>query len=147
MAIFSRPAQTGRPGESSTRRSEGTGLTIIAQGTTIVGDIGSDAVIKVEGTIQGSVRAGSQLLVAHGAVIRGDVFAAEIVIGGEVHGSLHAEERVEIQAGALVNGDIRTQRIHVADGSRVNGQISMEPTGVPASLSPDRAVIDPSAKV
>ncbi len=147
MAIFSRPAQAGRPGEPTPRRTEGTGLTIIAQGTTIVGDIGSDAVVKVEGTIQGSVRAGSQLLVAHGAVIRGDVFAAEIVVGGEVHGSLQAEERVEIQAGALINGDIRTQRIHVADGARVNGQISMEPTGGPASLSSDRVVSDTALKV
>ncbi len=147
MAIFSRPAQTPRPGEPVARRNEGTGLTIIAQGTTIVGDIGSDAVVKVEGTIQGSVRAGSQLLVAHGAVIRGDVFAVEIVVGGEVHGSLHAEERVEIQAGALVNGDIRTQRIHVADGSRMNGQISMEPTGAPASLTADRALSDAASKV
>jgi len=138
MAIFSRPTQPTRP-ETSARRAEGTGLTIIAQGTTIVGDVGSDAVIKVEGTIQGTVRAGSQLLVAHGATIRGDVFASEIVVGGEVHGGLHALERVEIQAGAVVNGDIRTQRIHVADGGIVNGQISMEPTGGPASLSSTRS--------
>jgi cytoskeletal protein CcmA (bactofilin family) len=147
MAIFSRPAQPGRAGESTPRRTEGTGLTIIAQGTTIVGDIGSDAVVKVEGTIQGSVRAGSQLLVAHGAVIRGDLFAAEIVVGGEVHGSLHAEERVEIQAGALVNGDIRTQRIHAADGSRVNGQISMEPTGESASLNVGKAATGTASNV
>ncbi len=146
MAIFSKPGQPNRP-ESPTRRHEGTGLTIIAQGTTIVGDIGSDAVVKVEGTIQGTVRAGSQLLVAHGAIIRGDVSAAEIVVGGEVHGSLQAGERVEIQAGALVNGDIRTQRIHVADGGVVNGQISMEPTGGHASLSSARSEAGPAPVV
>lgn len=137
MAIFSRPSQQGRP-DSGARRSEGTGLTIIAQGTTIVGDVGSDAIVKVEGTIQGTVRAGTQLLVASGAVIRGDVFAAEIVIGGEIHGSVHAGERVEIQATALVSGDIRTQRIHVAEGGKVNGQICMEPTGEHASHNPAR---------
>ncbi len=145
MAIFSRPNHPGRT-ESGPRKNEATGLTIIAQGTTIVGDIGSDAVVKVEGTIQGTVRAGTQLLVAHGALIRGDVFAAEIIVGGEIHGGLHAEERVEIQNGALVNGDIRTQRIHVADGGRVNGQISMEPTGGHASLSA-RLEADESFKV
>lgn len=147
MAIFSRPGPVARPGEPGPRRPDGTGLTIIAQGTTIVGDVGSNAVVKVEGTIQGTVRAGTQLLVAHGAIIRGDVFAAEIVVGGEVHGSLHADERVEIQAGALVNGDIRTLRIHVADGSRVNGQISMEPTDGTASHNPARAETDTVSKV
>lgn len=146
MAIFSRPSPQGHP-ESGPRRNEGTGLTIIAAGTTIVGDLGSDAVVKVEGTIQGTVRAGTQLLVAHGALIRGDVFAVEIVVGGEIHGSVHAEERIEIQAGALVNGDIRTQRIHVADGGKVNGQISMEPTGDDASHNHARTAARESSNV
>jgi cytoskeletal protein CcmA (bactofilin family) len=62
-------------------------------------------------------------------MIRGDVFAPEIVAGGEIHGSVHADERVEIQAGAMVDGDIQTQRLHIAEGGKVNGQISMEPSG------------------
>jgi cytoskeletal protein CcmA (bactofilin family) len=128
MAIFSsRPSQGGRP--DAPRRSDPAGLTIIAAGTTIVGDVGSEGVVKVEGTVQGTVRAATQLLVAPGALIRGDVFAPEIVAGGEIHGSVHGEERVEIQAGALVDGDIQTQRLHIAEGGRVNGQISMELTG------------------
>ena len=140
MAIFSsRPPQTTRA-EPPIRRGDATGLTIIATGTTIVGDVGSDAVVKVEGAIQGTVRAAAQLLVAPGAVIRGDVFGAEIVIGGEIHGSVSADERVEIQAGALIDGDIRTPRLHIADGGRVNGQITME-AGTPergSDSAPDR---------
>jgi len=125
MAIFSsRPAQGGRP--DSPRRGEPAGLTIIAAGTTIVGDVGSEGVVKIEGTVQGTVRAATQLLVAPGALIRGDVFAPEIVAGGEIHGSVHAEERAEIQPGAVVEGDIQTQRLHIAEGGRVNGQITME---------------------
>jgi cytoskeletal protein CcmA (bactofilin family) len=80
------------------------------------------------------------LLVAQGAMIRGDVFAAEIVAGGEIHGGVNAGERVEIQAGAMVDGDIRTPRIHIADGGRVNGQITMEPPGERSDRSvPDRS--------
>lgn len=120
MAIFSRPQGSSRPGEPA-------GLTIIAVGTTVAGDISSEGVVKVEGTVEGTVRAATQLLIAAGAVIRGDIFAAEVVAGGEVHGGIQAGDRVEIQAGALVAGDIRTQRLHIADGGRVNGQITMEP--------------------
>jgi len=128
MAIFSsRPSQSGRP--DSPRRTDPAGLTIIAAGTTIVGDVGSEGVVKIEGTVQGTVRAATQILVAPGAMIRGDVFAPEIVAGGEIHGSVHADERVEIQAGAMVDGDIQTQRLLIADGGKVNGQISMEPSG------------------
>jgi len=148
MAIFSnRPSQGHRP-EGAPRRNESAGLTIIAAGTTIVGDIGSEGVVKVEGEIQGTVRAATQLLVAPGAMIRGDVFAPEIVAGGEIHGSVHAEERVEIQAGALVDGDIQTQRILIADGGRVNGQIRMDVSGsdrAPSSADRESATGSPMA--
>jgi cytoskeletal protein CcmA (bactofilin family) len=139
MAIFSsRPQQAPRP-EGASRRGEAAGLTIIAVGTTIVGDVGSESVIKVEGIVEGTVRAGHQLLVSPGALIRGDVFAAEVVAGGEIHGSIHAAERVEVQNGAVIHGDIRTQRIQIAEGGKVNGQISMEPTGE-APVLPSRRV-------
>lgn len=126
MAIFSRNAQPSRL-EAPSRRGEPAGLTIIAIGTTVVGDVASEGIVKVEGTVEGTVRAGTQLLVAPGAVIRGDVYGSEIVAGGEIRGGVNAGERVEIQAGAIVDGDIRTQRLHIADGGRVNGQITMEP--------------------
>jgi cytoskeletal protein CcmA (bactofilin family) len=126
MAMFSRPNPSGRP-DLSARKGDPNSLTIIAVGATIVGDIASEGVVKIEGVVQGTVRAGTQLLVAPGAMIRGDVFAAEVVAGGEIHGGVNADQRVEIQAGAIIVGDIRTQRIHIADGGRVNGQISMEP--------------------
>ncbi|MDH4130438.1 MAG: polymer-forming cytoskeletal protein [Gemmatimonadota bacterium] len=124
MSVFGK-GSSGRV-EQQPRRGEGTGLTIIAVGTQITGDIVSDAVVKVEGVIEGTVRAGSQLLVAPGAVIHGDVFAREVLVGGMIDGLIEAGERVEIQAGAQVDGDITTQRIQIQDGGRVNGQISMQ---------------------
>jgi cytoskeletal protein CcmA (bactofilin family) len=124
MAIFSK-TQSGRP-EGPGRRGEPAGLTIVAVGTTVIGDLVSEGVVKVEGVIEGTVRAGTQLLIAPGAVIRGDVQANEIIAGGEIHGAVLADERVEIQAGAQIFGDIRAQRLHIADGGKVNGQITME---------------------
>jgi cytoskeletal protein CcmA (bactofilin family) len=146
MAIFSRPTQSGRS-DSATRRGDPNSLTIIAVGATIVGDIASEGVVKIEGTVQGTVRAGTQLLVAPGALIRGDVFAAEVVAGGEIHGGVNAEQRVEIQAGATIHGDIRTQRIHIADGGRVNGQISMEPGDGERGLAPGMAERGEASKI
>lgn len=123
MAIFS--GATKHPGEAGSRRGEGAGLTIIAGGTTLVGDVESEGVVKIEGEVRGSVRAAGQVLIAKGGVVRGDVFTHEAVIGGEIEGAVRADERVEIQAGAVVNGDIMTQRILIADGGKVNGQLSM----------------------
>ena len=123
MAIFS--GSSRHSSDSAGRRYESAGLTIIAAGTLVVGDVASEGVVKVEGEIRGSVRAAGQLLIAKGGIIHGDVLTREAVIGGEIEGAVRAEERVEIQSGAVVNGDIMTQRILIAEGGKVNGQLSM----------------------
>ena len=109
----------------ASRGGRETALTIIAAGTRVTGEIESDGVVKVEGTVVGSVRAERQVLVASGGVIEGDVHTREAVIGGEVRGSVFADERVEVQATSVIQGDIITQRILVQEGGEVNGHLKM----------------------
>ena len=101
------------------------GLSIIAVGMTVRGNLESNGTVKVEGIVEGHVQAKNQVLVAKGGVVQGDVDAREAVIGGAAHGAIRALDRVEIQAGAVVNGDITTRRISVAEGGTLNGLIRM----------------------
>jgi cytoskeletal protein CcmA (bactofilin family) len=94
--------------------------------------------------VEGTVTAKHQALVAKGGEIIGDIVTREAVIGGTVHGAVNASERVEIQAGAVVDGDITTRRISVAEGSRINGQIRMQPP--PAEPRPQAARADVATK-
>lgn len=117
-------------------RSGEAGLTIVAAGTLITGDIESDGVVKVEGEVVGGVRTQRQVLVARGGRVEGDVVTAEAIVGGTVQGSVAAEDRVEVQPGALVHGNIVTERLIVHEGGEVNGTVQMadgrpEP-GIPA---------------
>jgi cytoskeletal protein CcmA (bactofilin family) len=107
-------------------------LSVIATGTTIVGELNSDGVVKVEGTVMGSVRADRQVLVAKGGRIEGDVYTREAVVGGEIRGSILADERVGVQASSIIEGDITTQRILVHEGGEVNGHVRM---GNPQALT------------
>lgn len=100
-------------------------LSVIAAGTTIVGEVNSDGIVKVEGVVMGSVRADRQVLVAKGGRIEGDVFTREAVVGGEIRGAILADERVEVQASSIIEGDITTQRILVHEGGEVNGHVRM----------------------
>jgi cytoskeletal protein CcmA (bactofilin family) len=101
------------------------GLSIIGAGMKVTGDLLAEGVIKVEGTIVGTVRAARQVLVAKGGVVEGDVFAREAIIGGDVRGGIQAEERVEIQATSVVHGDIATRKLFVQEGGEINGVIRM----------------------
>jgi len=116
-------------------------LSVIGAGMTVRGDIETAGVVKVEGTIDGHVQAGSQVLVAKGGVVRGDIETREAVIGGEVAGAISSSERVEIQSGASVQGDVLTRRISVAEGATLNGHIRMGELGErPAAKPPTPAV-------
>jgi len=91
----------------------------------VEGDLSSDGVVKVEGTVVGTVRASRQVLVAKGGVVEGDIVTREAIIGGEVRGGIGAEERVELQATSVVHGDITTKRLFVQEGGEINGVIRM----------------------
>lgn len=100
-------------------------LTIIAVGATINGEIQSEGIVKVEGKVNGTVRAVRQVLVAKGGLIEGDVHTGEAIVGGEVHGAIFAEERAEVQDQAVVQGDISAKRLVVHEGGEVNGYLKM----------------------
>jgi cytoskeletal protein CcmA (bactofilin family) len=132
MGIFGKqkPAADARPAQPRGAPAPTGALSIIGAGMTVRGDLEANGVVKIEGTVEGSVRAASQVLVAKGGSVQGDVETTEAVVGGTVSGAIRAKERVEVQAGASVHGDITTRRIAVAEGGTLNGLIRMEESAV-----------------
>lgn len=114
-----------RAARNPARPAKEPGLSIVAAGTRICGQLDTDGVVKVEGTIVGCVRAERQVLVAQGGLVEGDILTREAIIGGEVRGAIYADDRVEIQGTSSIHGDITTQRIVVQEGGEVNGNMKM----------------------
>ncbi len=96
MAVFSEKGAAPGGGREGVP-----GLSIIGAGMRVVGDISADGVVKIEGSVNGTVRAAKQVLVARGGEVEGDVVSREAIIGGEVRGAIYAEERVELQATSV----------------------------------------------
>ncbi len=117
MAIFTEKGHGAPESEAA--------LSIIGTGMRVVGDITADGVVKIEGSVVGTVRAGRQVLVAKGGEVEGDVITREAIIGGEVRGTVVAGERAEIQASSVVHGDITSRRLLVHEGGEINGVIRM----------------------
>jgi cytoskeletal protein CcmA (bactofilin family) len=137
MGIFSGGAKDEQGNELKRRRTDQIPFSIIASDMTVTGDLQTDGVVRVEGRVHGTVRVGSQVLVAEGAIIEGDLHTQEAVVAGQVNGAIHARERVELQATALVTGDILTPRISIIEGARVTGEVKMDqsPKGDPVGTS------------
>jgi cytoskeletal protein CcmA (bactofilin family) len=125
MAIFGKKAvKPVRPEPRSSPAVEAP-MSIISSGMRITGDLECAGVVKVDGSIEGSVTGARQVLLGRGGVIHGNMIAEDIVIGGVVEGSIVAAARLELQATATVNGDIDTKSIVVIAGAQINGAVRM----------------------
>lgn len=122
MAVFSSSGGGDAPSRAASREAN---LSIIATGLKVVGELSTDGVLKVEGHVEGSIRAERQVLVARGGVIEGDIHTREAIVGGRVSGSIFASERVEVQGSSMVQGDIITKKLVVQEGGEVNGNVRM----------------------
>ncbi|HET7620442.1 MAG TPA: polymer-forming cytoskeletal protein [Gemmatimonadaceae bacterium] len=124
MAIFSGKEMTegGEPTKSGAP-ANGNALSIIAAGTTINGDVDTDGVIRIEGRVEGSIRAARQVLIGRQGSVLGDISTREAVIGGKVEGTITATERLEVQSTSLIVGDINTRAIAVIEGGKINGTV------------------------
>ncbi len=100
-------------------------ISIIAAGMKVTGDCDADGAIRVEGMIQGNVRAGKAVVVGKDGLIEGDIFTQDAVIAGTVRGMIRAESRLEVQATSRVEGEIVAARLQLEEGAILNGTVQM----------------------
>ena len=124
MAIFAKDQNDRTDGRPAANGEAA--LSLVGVGMRIIGDIESNGVIKIEGTVEGCIRGARQVLLGRQGEITGDVHARDVVIGGRVEGNVFASERVEVQGTSSVAGDIHTKSIVVLEGARINGTVKMD---------------------
>src|SRR4051794_39502897 len=129
----------GKPGPPRPNESS---MSIIGPGMRIKGDLVTEGTVRVEGTIEGTIRAGKAVVVGKEGEVIGDVITQDAVIGGRVRGTVTAESRLELQATAQIEGQIsaRAQHLVLEEGCRFNGQVQMlgeegQQRALPASTS------------
>jgi cytoskeletal protein CcmA (bactofilin family) len=137
MAIFSTKEDDGTPDHKARHPVRDGVLSIIAADLKVVGGLTTDGVVKIDGLVEGNIRAERQVLVSKGGEVRGDISSKEVIVGGRIQGNVCASGRVEVQSSAIVNGDILTKRILVHEGGEVNGHLRMKDSDVAnAGLQP-----------
>jgi len=100
-------------------------ISIVGPGMKVVGDCDADGAIRVEGTVQGNIRAGKAVVVGKDGVVEGDIFTQDAVIAGTVRGMIRAESRLEIQGSSRVEGEIVAARMQLEEGAVLNGTVDM----------------------
>jgi cytoskeletal protein CcmA (bactofilin family) len=104
-------------------------VSVIGPGMEIVGDIKCDGTVRVEGKVEGSIKATKSVVVGKGGTITGDIETQDVVIAGTVAGTVVGASRVELQETCRVEGDIKSRRIKLDEGGSVEGRLHMAVEG------------------
>jgi cytoskeletal protein CcmA (bactofilin family) len=100
-------------------------ISIIGPGMNVIGECQTDGTIRIEGRVQGTVRAGKAVVVGRDGAVDGDVITQDAVISGRIAGMLVAESRLELQATCRIEGEVRARRMQLEEGAVLNGTVRM----------------------
>jgi len=124
---MARDTSSGTPPESV--------ISIIGPGMKVVGDCHTEGTVRIEGLVEGSVRAGKAVVIGKQGAVRGDVHTQDAVVSGHVAGTLVEESRLELQATSQIDGEVRTRRMQLEEGAVLNGTVEMGEKKKPAASS------------
>lgn len=98
-------------------------ISIIGPGMRVIGDCETDGTLRIEGRVEGTVRASKAVVVGKDGSVEGDVLTQDAIVGGRINGKIVAESRLELQATCQVEGEIRARRIKLDEGGQVSGSV------------------------
>ncbi|MCC6488581.1 MAG: polymer-forming cytoskeletal protein [Candidatus Hydrogenedentes bacterium] len=118
-------------------------VTIIGQGTTVIGELKSKGTIRIEGVVSGRIHSDDTIVVQDSGRVKADLYAGQITISGEVEGNVFAQDRLEITTNGKLVGDIVAPRVSIAEGVLFEGKCTMKPPQQPAGAAPAAAQSQP----
>jgi len=97
----------------------------IAKGTQIKGDIKTEGVLRIDGTLIGSIDSTGKLVVGPTGKIDGSIRCDSANISGEVTATIVVKELLTLQASAKLIGDVTTGKLAIEPGAVFSGTCSM----------------------
>lgn len=121
------PAARNQPSNPAPQAaaSRDRGVTRIAGGTRIVGEVAGSTELLVEGEVEGQVHVDARVVVGQGGLVRGRITARAVVVAGTVEGDVRGTERVEVGGSGKLEGDIAAPRVTISEGAFFKGKVEM----------------------
>jgi cytoskeletal protein CcmA (bactofilin family) len=102
-----------------------TGATLIYVGTTVKGDLSSNADLRIDGTIIGNITCTAKIVIGSNGVVEGDIFGTQADIVGKISGNIRVKDLLQLRGDCVVNGNIYAGKLQVEPSATFNGQCHM----------------------
>jgi cytoskeletal protein CcmA (bactofilin family) len=118
-----KPQAIVQPVTSTTPGSTG-GVSVISKALKITGQLESTEDIRIDGEVNGDVRAVS-VTVGNNAKVKGNVYGDSVELAGTVEGKIEAK-KVVLNGTARMTGDVVHQDIRIESGAFIDGHLKPE---------------------
>ncbi|MFW5787499.1 MAG: bactofilin family protein [Bacillota bacterium] len=102
-------------------KNKGKVETILGSGTKVKGDINTKGSLRVEGFVEGNIKAEGDLFVGEDGKVNSEVNARNVIIAGRVEGDVTAHKKLEILPSGKLIGDIKTSTLKIEEGAIFSG--------------------------
>lgn len=117
----------------SKNMAENTSTHTILSDVEITGSINFKGQLTFDGTLKKGTISGESLVVGKTADIRGNIQVSSIVIHGHVTADITVSGKCELSNTADFTGTLTANRISMADGASVNGQVRIGSVPTPSA--------------
>ncbi len=98
---------------------------MIGPGTKIVGDLETNADIRIDGIIEGSVLSKGKMVIGTNGSVKGKAKCANAEIAGEMQGDILVTELLSLKNSSKFIGDITTNKLSIEPGAVFCGTCTM----------------------
>lgn len=123
-------------GGLSSAVGERTEKTVIAKETRISGNIETDALLLIDGDLEGEIKSSSEVSIGANGKFRGTLCTKRLIVNGSLHGTVHCD-KLEILKNGLVQGEVHLKEFTIEPGGRFYGvSHEVDDAATPKLLSP-----------
>ena len=101
------------------------GVSRIAEGVVLVGDISSQNDIRLDGIVEGTIFSRGRVVVGETAKIKGALVCANTDFWGEMDGDIHVSNLLVLKSTAKVKGSLNVNKLQVEIGAGIDGACKM----------------------
>ena len=96
-------------------------MSMIGADIVVTGNIEAQVDLHIEGRVNGDVRCAT-LILGENSTVNGSIYADRVRVSGTVEGAVETKD-LAVEATARVTGDVSYERLRVANGGVVEGQM------------------------
>ncbi|MBP5711022.1 MAG: polymer-forming cytoskeletal protein [Bacteroidales bacterium] len=110
----------------ATRPEEESGVNVIAEGTTLTGNIVTSGDCRIDGTMKGNIQSNAKVIVGINGIIEGELVCKNLEIEGKVKANVNVGELLALKSNSTLVGNITVGKISIEPGANFIGNCRMQ---------------------